>query len=97
MHANGVETAGHKQRIGREGLQLAPLALTLWLEVGLRWEGETLGGRLQAVGAGTPSWLPWCCLQVARAGLRRLYTGQVAWFSFSISVRCPGTFVSPQT
>ena len=91
-----METAGHKQRIGREGLQLAPSALTLRLEVGLRWEWGDPGGCLQAVGAGTPSWLPRCCLQAARAGLRRLYTGQIAWFSFSISIRCPGTFASPK-
>ena len=72
MHADGMETAGCKQRASRSGVQLAPSALTLQPEVGLRSErGDPMGG-LQAVGAGTPSWLPWFSLQAARVGVRRL-------------------------
>lgn len=45
MHADGVETAGHKQRTSRESVQLAPSALTLQPEVGLRSErGDPVGG-----------------------------------------------------
>ena len=72
MHADGVEIASCKQRASSAGVQLAPSALTLQPEVGLRSErGDPVGG-LQAVEAGTPSWLPWFSLQAVRVGVRRL-------------------------
>lgn len=78
MHADSVETAGHKQRTGREGLQLAPSALSLQLEVGLRWEGGDPGG-------GVCRWSGWAsppgCLGSAFKQRERASGGctQVRW------------------